>query len=763
MTIIAMKSGAFRSGVLLLLAAPCCVAAQATMSSSMTHATSAGASISTAPIRHTSQPASVQQVGAQPASAQSTMATATLPTVTVTANRRAVPLQTAPISATVVTGSKLNDLHITLVDQLQFISPSTTVNNFGQGNDFNIRGIGKGEHNTQTGTGVITYWNGVPAFPGYLNEQPYYDIASIQILRGPQGTFGGENATGGSVLVKTNRPVIDGGTHGYIQGQVGKYSEVATQGAINLPISSTVAARFAFYGKNRNSFYTIKGPWTGTNARKRLRSARFSLLWKPDDNLSVTWITYYGYFDQGALIGSPVSPAYPPVTDPFTVASNADLEALDHMWRSVLRVDYKFDSGYEFRSITGYQRGATKWRTDLDGTAILNYTFRDSVYETMPTQEFDLLSPQDGRLSWIIGTFWQWNKYTFPTGKFVTGIPAGYPATEYSLQGTNATWNRALFGQIKYQLADDLELAVGARYTRAQTTNNVFVVQYGIPINDHQVATFDNVSGKVSLGWTVNDKNYLYALVSTGFKPGGLNVPVGLGLPEPFTSEKVRSSEIGWKGKWANNHIRTQLDVWHTRYRDFQVKVGYPAIPTFGIELNVPGPTKMYGVEAQVQALLGGFSLFANVGWMHSSLGKFFATDTRLASVLPCDPVTGPASISCIDLEGREQTYAPHLTYSAGLQYMVRVGSDTIVPRVNYAHISSQWATLFQNAAWGDRIGSRNILGASIEWDHGSWVTSLYGTNLTNQHYVSANLIGKPGFQYYGPPRQYGIRITKYF
>ncbi len=749
MNTIAAKSVMSWLGVL-LLAGPCCVAAHAQQASPNTGSADSSGGAASAP------------QSADDTSVPSDRAAEVLPAITVTANRRAVPLQTAPISATVVSGGTLNDLHINLVDQLQFISPSTTVNNFGQGNDFNIRGIGKGEHNTQTGTGVITYWNGVPAFPGYVNEQPYYDIASIQILRGPQGTFGGENATGGAVLVKTNTPALHGGVGGYVQGQVGNYGEIGTQGAVNLPISDTLAARIAFYGNNRDSFYNVTGPWTG-DTRKRFRSARFSLLWKPNENLSVTSINYYGYFNNGALIGSPVGPGYPPITDPFEVESNAELESLDHMVRSILKVDYKFDNGYEFRSITGYQRGATKWRTDLDGTAVLNNIFRDSVYETMPTQEFDLLSPKTGRLSWIVGTFWQWNKYTFPTGKFVSG-PAGNPAAQYILQGVNSTWNRAVFGQIEYDLTDDLELAVGARYTQAQTTNHVFVEQFGTPIPDDQVARFHNVSGKISLGWTVNDKNYLYALVSEGFKPGGLNVPVAVGLvPDPFDSEKVVSQEIGWKGKWADDHVRLQLDFYQNHYKNFQLKVGYPALPTFGFELNVPNPTTMYGAEAQLQALVGDWSLFANVGWMHSSLGRFFATDTRLPSVLPCDTGSGPASSTCIDLEGRQQTYAPNLTYGLGLQYTFHAGSDTVVPRVNFAHISPQWATLFENVALGDRLGERNILGASLDWNHGSWVTSLYGTNLTNQHYVSANLIGSPGFLYYGPPRQYGIRVTKYF
>ena len=143
--------------------------------------------------------------------------------IIVTAERRRTDLQKTAIAATVMSGEKVANAGVTNVDQLQFISPSATVNNFGQGIDFNIRGIGKAEHNSQTTTGVITYRDGVATFPGYFTAEPYYDLARVEILRGPQGTFVGENATGGAVFVTSNDPVINGGHTGYIQADAGNY------------------------------------------------------------------------------------------------------------------------------------------------------------------------------------------------------------------------------------------------------------------------------------------------------------------------------------------------------------------------------------------------------------------------------------------------------------------------------------------------------------------------------------------------------------
>ena len=154
------------------------------------------------------------------------------------------------------------------------------MNNFGQGNDVDIRGIGKGEHNSQTSTGVVTYRDDVPSFPGYFQEEPYYDIANVQILRGPQGTFSGQNATGGAVIVNTKDPVIGGGYGGYLLAHYGNYNDTGLQGAVNLPISDTFAARVAWNLEYHDTYYNISGPLQG-NRDTNWGSGRVAFLWQP--------------------------------------------------------------------------------------------------------------------------------------------------------------------------------------------------------------------------------------------------------------------------------------------------------------------------------------------------------------------------------------------------------------------------------------------------------------------------------------------------
>lgn len=709
--------------------------------------------------------------------------------IIVTAQRRSENLMTTPVAGSVLSGAQLEHKGVGDVDALQFAMPSVVVNNFGQGNDFNVRGIGKAEHNTQTTTGVITYRDGVPSFPGYVQKEPYFDVANIQVLRGPQGTIVGQNATGGAVFVNTNDPIIGGGVHGYFQANYGNYNDLGFQGAVNLPLSDTLAVRVAAYGERRDGFYNITGqpgvPYT-LNNDLRMLAGRISVLWKPTDNFSILWKTDADYMDFG---GYPASPFYqamrtlpngspnPRYADLFDISANAPMEARDKFIRSVLKMEYDTDGGIKFRSITSIQNANTRYGTDLDGTnstfpnpitgaAALNYYFFDNVTETQATQEFNVISPDNQRFTWLVGAFGVWNTYFFNSPYDNFTINVCYPITtlaacKYQLKGRNPTRSLAVFGQLGFNITDNLKIEAGGRYTESRSINRVDVLQYGTYIRQDQQVESDNFSYKVSLGWKASDTNYLYAFIATGFRPGGLNVPVGLGLPAPFKPEEVTSYEVGWKANWADGHIRTTVNGFYNDYKNFQVIIGYPTFPTFGIELNVEDATKIYGFEASAEFRFGHFSLDAGINVLHSSLGEFYATDPRAASVVACNPVTGPVSATCLALKGRDQTYAPNMTFNIGAQYEIVLGeSDKLIPRANFGHVAAQWATLFENPARGDRLEARNILNAQLAWQHGSWSVTAYATNLTNQHYPGAL---NSGLYFAGPPRQYGVKVGKTF
>lgn len=731
----------------------------------------------------------------------STSSSAGVETVVVTAERRSENLMKTPIAADVISGSELQAKGVVSVDQLQFLAPSVTVDNFGQGIDFNIRGIGKGEHNSQTATGVITYRDGVATFPGYIAEEPYYDVSGIQILRGPQGTFVGQNATGGAVFVDSTNPVIGGGYDGYVMSSFGNYDAGMVQGGVNIPVSDTFALRISGFGSARGSFYSITDNDPLDNCPhdkyanckpgynpgdERWGAGRVSALWKPTEALSVLFKVDGDYLDNGAypadsyLDGFRTYPgtnqANPHYSDIFHITANAPQGGMDRFTRASLKIDYALPDGITLRSISGYQTASTDYAADLDGYSFIDpaappgdyktnfLTFFDKVGETIVSQEFNVISPDTGLFTWVAGVYTQSNTYDFEKPyQFVIGEPAGSPFSSYSLQGNNPNQAWAAFGQGSLNLSNGLQLQLGGRWSDNRSKNDVQILQFStIPITDEQSTSSSSFDYKGSINWTINDDQFLYAFIATGYKPGGLNVPVIQGVqPAPFGPERVMEYETGWKATWLDGHVRTQIDGYYNDYKNFQVSIGFPLNPVFAFEVNDPNATKIYGLEAETQASFGALSLSGGVGLMHSSLGAFFATDPRILSVEICDPATGPVGPSCIDLKGHQQTYAPNFTFNLSAQYVFDIGAgDKLTPRVNFAHESQQWATLFENPQLGDRLGSRDILGAQLDWTHGTYDLTLYGTNLTDLHYEAAL---NSGLRFAGMPRQYGISLTKAF
>src|SRR3981081_2011711 len=155
-----------------------------------------------------------------------------LETVVVTAERRSTDLQTTAIAATVLSGEDLTNKNINTLDTLALTTPSLTVQSSGQNALVNLRGIGKSDGGQQVSSGVLIYRDGVSTTPnGLISDEPYYDIASIEVLRGPQGTFAGQNATGGAIFINEANPTLDK-FGGWVEGQVGNYEDVRLRGAI---------------------------------------------------------------------------------------------------------------------------------------------------------------------------------------------------------------------------------------------------------------------------------------------------------------------------------------------------------------------------------------------------------------------------------------------------------------------------------------------------------------------------------------------------
>jgi iron complex outermembrane receptor protein len=314
----------------------------------------------------------------------------------------------------------------------------------------------------------------------------------------------------------------------------------------------------------------------------------------------------------------------------------------------------------------------------------------------------------------------------------------------------------AIFGQVSYDITPALQLEVGARYTNESfsLTDTAPTLILGVPvINPSFSAHTDNAgpTGKVSLTWRVDSDNTLYAFVAWGRKAAGINTtPVGLQVvPAPFAPETVTDFEAGWKPIFLDGHVRGQFGGYYSLYQKFQLSFGTPDAPGMSFIRNLSGTTTLYGLEAEAQAVFGGLSFDAGASYGHSSLG----------SALVVDPAPPPGGPLIIQLHGRAAPLAPEWTFNTGVQYaFVFKNGATLTPRIDYAYVSSQWATPYQDL--GDFLPARNLVNLNMIYAQGPYRVTLYATNATNSHYIVGTNIG---LRYAGNPAQYGIRIGRSF
>ncbi|HUZ12593.1 MAG TPA: TonB-dependent receptor [Caulobacteraceae bacterium] len=677
---------------------------------------------------------------------------ATVQAVTITAERRSVNLQTAPVVASVISGAQLTTEGIQTVDDLQFHTPSLTITDFGQGNLFNIRGIGKDLTNIQTPSGVVTYWDGVASFPGFFQDEPYYDVSNVEVLRGPQGTFAGQNATGGAVFIVTNDPKLNS-LGGDILAQYGNYNDRLLQGYWNIPLGDTVAVRFAFNGEQRHSFYHVAGPWTapfgGAPGRLLEGSFRIGLLWTPTDALRFVLKDDYSYIDHGGSVADPVvNPANPAElnpADPFHVTNNAPNYGTDKFNRLSLNASYTLPDGIVLRSISGYQYGITNQSIDLDGTDLFPFTFSDYGQEQVYSEELNLVSPDRGPLRWVGGLYYQSDTVNLPAvGGFDIGAPPGIFDINIAYHTPKIT--EAAFGQVSYDFTRAWQVEVGARYTHSTFTlddDNFVDNQPAAGLVLHARTNDDAVTGKVALNFRPDDANTLYAFVAEGHKQNGINTDPAT----VFGPEEVTDFEAGWKPVFFDRHVYAQLDAYYSMYRHFQLQ--FTQSSQTNLIQNVSGMTTIYGVEAEAQARFGALSFDAGGSYEHS----------RLGSDLIIDPTLG----SPVQLGGRALPLAPEWTFNFGASYDIELPNGAILtPHVDYSYIAGQWATPFQR--FGEYLGPRNLVNAELAYQQDKWRLALFATNAFNLRYIAAVNVGLPfELRYAGAPAQYGVRLERRF
>lgn len=654
--------------------------------------------------------------------------------IVVTAQRREESVQRIPIALSVVTAAALDKQNVAEVNDLQRVTPSLTVQEVGLTKYVNIRGIGLNASQPGLSTGVAYHLDGL--FSRELGLQtPYYDIARVEVLRGPQGTLAGQNATGGAIFVVSQAPKL-GETSGHASFSYGSYDHFTGEGAINIPISDVLAARIATYVESRNSFTTnLIAPGSSSKTTfqpgnlNRL-ATRVSLLYKPSDSFEVT---LRGEFFNLRTDGIARKPFTDVIADPYTTASSENGKADTTSRRVSAEVKIQLTDGIQLRSLTGYQYNRVNNAYDSDGASVVTPLTRQAITQPAFSQEFNLISTGNGPAQWVLGAY----HYAFTSNK------SGFLNNgAVDVQGHPGSKSQALFGQLTYKVTDNVELIGGIRYNKDENSDNGNLTLLFIPA-PHPVIPFNNVAktdawtGKLGANVRLNDDHNLYVTASKGYRAGGTN----FGGAPSFDKETIYNYEAGLKSKFLDGHVRTQFSGYYDVYQGVQVNTINPLTHLEGV-VNA-GDADFWGLEGQIQANVGGLSIDGSLAYSHTKLGTAALIDP-LGAATP------------VQVGGRRLPLAPTWTGSIGIEYRAELGGgDTITPRVQYSYVGQQWASVFQRSF--ESLGAFRQWEARLTYEHDKFSLAAFATNFSNQTYVAGQ--SESAFRLYGAPRQYGVKL----
>jgi iron complex outermembrane receptor protein len=700
--------------------------------------------------------------------------------IIVTAQRREENLQDVPIAATALSGDQLNDKAVQRLADLQFAAPSVSITDQGLTQSVNLRGIGIASGSPAVANGVAQYLDGVFQ-PPILTASSFYDIGTIEVLRGPQGTLVGSNSTGGAIFINTRNPSTDG-VEGYAEAHYGSYDAFGLQGAVNVPIADTLALRVAGNTRWRDSYYTDVGPFGNEPDRLDEQAARIGLLWEPASFRAIAKVEWIDKETGGY--------AYRPIegtafannrrTDIRELTYNAPTLNDERAFHSSLELRYELNGGIVLRSVSGYLNKRIDNLYDSDGAmmasatnpaASFNQVMDQFVRERQWTQEFNVISPTDGDFNWILGGYFQKNKIDVII-ESRSGDIVGDPVDILNFQDKQTL---GLFAQGGYRLTPAVELQIGARYShyKVDSSGSVTIGSEGPVFGPNGLVVADlagshedgRMTGKVALNWEVNDDHTLYIFAARGYKPGGAN-----NATSEFGPETVWDYELGWKGAFLGDHLRTQFGAFYMDYSDFQFDALEPQTGQTGV-VNISNAT-IKGFELQAQAEIGGFGFDGGIAYVDSTLDPVTIVNQRalppIGQLGPQCPVGTPSNPPvCFDYGpfltvggGGPNLFSPEWSYNFGVQYEAWLGDEvSLTPRLNYAYVGSRWTNLLYNPAL-DYLAGRGLLSAQLSLRFEDWTLEVYGTNLADKEYVS----GQSGNnEFYGAPREYGIRASARF
>lgn len=683
--------------------------------------------------------------------------------IVVTAERRTQRLQDVPIAATVLSRDDVINKGVNNASDFQRIAPSVAINTVGRSTFINIRGVGLAVSGPNSVPGVAYYLDGSLIPHEQFIGQTLYDIGSVEVLRGPQGTLTGQNSTGGAVFVRTVEPAFNDFS-GRVEGQVGNYRRIRGMLAVNWSDSDNVAVRASYLHDEQKSFTKNIGSSRSSPGSLNMNAGRVNLALR--SNEQTLRVNLRGEVFDSRNGAQPVKNRNDLVTkDPFTIEEDAHSWLYVKGYRVSGEAKYQLASTIDARGIITYQHAQVYDQLDGDRTttalpvpAALPVTtanvtaFPGRVQNTHTRNpsligEVNLLSTGKGPFQWVVGGFILDEDVNVPLlrdSRNNTDFVSPTNFTNIKIHNNS----KSVFGQANWYALPALELIAGARYSWDRQNYGKDLVGNNNYIYD--LSSSKSLTGKVGVNYHIPGGSLAYVTFSKGYKAGGGQLVAG---QAPFGPEVNYVVEGGLKTTLLDRHLRVNADVYHSTYKNIQLVSIFAGLP---LTQNAAS-SESYGAEIEVTAQFGGFGANFSAGYLH---GEFSEDACINDSYRPgTDP--GCSTGNRLVAKGTRLPFAPVWTINGGAEYAVPLSNGMrLVPRVQFAHLDAQRTAAF--ASDRTHIDGRTIVDLRLRLEsNSSWQLEGYVENVGNRTYLVSQIgdtSSATGGYIYGAPRTFGIR-----
>nr|WP_313040935.1 TonB-dependent receptor [Brevundimonas diminuta] len=714
---------------------------------------------------------------AAPAMAQSAQSetAVTVGDVVVTAQRREQSLQDVPIAITAFNAEALERTAATGIQDVAGKAPGVTLTQFNIGEpQIFIRGVGTTSDSAASDPSIGVSIDEVSIGRAGASSLAFLDVERVEILRGPQGTLYGRNASGGALNVYTKKPRFE--NFAQLTGRLGSFDELGVEAVLNRQLGEDTAGRLALRW-NQNDGYAESlpsgrglegGEQFGLRAQVLHNAGEWSFLGGVD----------YSKDDMQGHARIPVLASSTPA--PFVTLVNSLRAGMDvrqsfssadnyqkrENWGLTGRADWTGAEHFDVVSLTSYRSNDYSWRDNLGGLPFpgfpLSVDDRAEENAKQISQEFRLTSKSGANINWVAGLY-MFREEVERSERFLvqTALPIAPPSlggdTTFDQDATNTSY--AVFGQATMPFADIWELTVGARWTHDEREVHQIAVDNegganppagiplgptGQPYNVKEDASFEEPTWKLALAVEPLDNMRFYVSYDRGYKAGAYPSAsqTGVQATTPLRSELLDNYEIGAKTTLADGRLRLNAAAFMLDYTDLQV------YELLGLTL----------VTSNAEAEVRGFEIETAFAVNHNITigGSYTQLDAKFTSNATSGNLTLP-------YDGNVLPRSPDSQFTLYADGQWDVFGGMLAARVDY-----QWTDDFYfdpSNAPEVLVPSYGLVSAFASWEAPSGLKfSVYGKNLGDEEYQqhiikNANI----GFSVFGAPRSFGVAVSKTF